>query len=102
MIAAKMLGILRSEERALVVVEPPSKKRRTGILEIHYGIFVAVKNTVFEGLRSFMGHPGVKELGVRMDAFSVKAGEHRSRGRSIETPIVKTKAKLHFRLPLSR
>src|ERR1700677_487213 len=102
MVATEMLGILRSEKRALMMVEPPGEQRRTGIFEIHDGVFVAVENAVFERLRSFMRHPGVHKLGIGVDAFAVKAGEHSGRGRSVEALIVKTKAKLHFCLPSLR
>src|ERR1700734_1652695 len=102
MVAAKMLGILGSEKRALMVVEPPGEQRRTGVLEIHDGVFVAVENAILEWLGSFMRHPGVHKLGVRVDTFSVEAGENGGGGRSIEAFIVKTKANLHFCFPSQR
>src|ERR1700683_4583703 len=98
MVAAEMLGILRSEKRALMMIEPPGEQRRTGIFEIHNGVFVAVENAVFEGLRSFMRHPGLNKLGIGVDSFAVKPGKHSGRSRSVEALIVKTKAKLHLRL----
>src|SRR5580704_13957193 len=102
MVAAKMLGILRSEECALVMVEPPGEQRRAGIFEVHNGVFVAVENAVLEGLRGFVGHPRVHKLGVGMDALAVKTRKNRGRGSSVEALIVKTKANLHFRLPSPR
>ena len=45
------------EERALVMVEPPGQLRRVGIFEIDDGVLVAVEDTVFERLRSFVRHP---------------------------------------------
>jgi hypothetical protein len=60
-----------------MMIEPPGEQRRTGIFEIHDGVFVTVENAVFERLRSFMRHPGVHKLGIGVDAFAVKAGEDR-------------------------
>ena len=43
LILLEMRCILRRKERALVVIEPPGNLRRAGILEIHDGVFVAIK-----------------------------------------------------------
>src|ERR1700733_4972595 len=102
MVAAKVFGILRSKEGTLMMIEPPSKQGRAGILEIHNGVFVAVENTVFERVRGFVRHSGIHKLSVRMDELSVKAGKDRRRCRSVETFIDKTKATLHFGLPSHR
>src|ERR1700735_567576 len=102
MVAAEVFRILRRKESALMMAEPPGKQGRTGILEIHNGVFIAVENTVFERVRGFVRHSGVHKLSVRMDALTVKAGKDRGRGCSIEAFIVKTKANLHFCLPSHR
>src|ERR1700733_15090610 len=94
-VSAKMLGVLRRQERALMMVEPPRQQRRTGVFEVHNRVFVAVKNSILERMRSLVGHSRVINLRVRMNAFAVEAFENRSRGRSIETSVMKTKAKLH-------
>src|ERR1700733_3547501 len=102
MVAAKVFGILRSKEGTLMMIEPPSKQGRAGILEIHNGVFVAVENTVFERVRGFVRHSGIHKLSVRMDALSVKAGKDRRRGPPRQRFIGKKKANLPFRPPSPR
>src|ERR1700732_2859068 len=98
-VATKMLGVLRRQKCTLMMVKPPSKQRRTGILEIHNGIFVSVKNPILKRMRGLMGHSRIKNLRVGMNALAVEARKDRGRSRSVETPVMKTKAKLHSCLP---
>jgi hypothetical protein len=42
-IRAEMSRVRRTQEGALVMVKPPGNAGRAGILEIHNGIFIAVK-----------------------------------------------------------
>src|SRR5579862_2700869 len=91
-----MLGILRFQESALVMVEPPGQSRRTRIFEINDGIHIAIKDAVLERLRSLMGHSGVRELRKRLDSLPIKAGKDRGGGSAIETFVVKTNANLQL------
>jgi hypothetical protein len=81
MILPEMFGILGFQKRALMMVEPPGQQRRCGILEIDNRIFIAVKYSTLEGMRSLVRHPPVQKFGFRMNALAVKAREN-SRGRS--------------------
>ena len=47
-IAAEVLGVFGLEEGALVVIEPPSKAGRAGVLEVDDGVLVAVEDAVLE------------------------------------------------------
>jgi hypothetical protein len=48
MVVPEMLGIFGFQERALMMVKPPCKLRRGGVLEIDDGIFVAIKYPALE------------------------------------------------------
>src|SRR5581483_10481114 len=75
LVLLEMLRILRGKECALMMIEPPGKPRIARILEIHDGVFIAVKQPVIEKLRGFVGHPGETELRSGMDGPFDKAGE---------------------------
>src|SRR5277367_253365 len=98
MVLPEMFSVGGRQKRALVMVEPPGEQRRAGILEIHDGVFVAVKSAVLEGLRGFVRHPGIEKLGRGIDALLVKARENRGGGGSVEAFIVEANSDLQ--LPL--
>src|SRR5207245_7260657 len=51
---AEMLGVGRSKERALMMIEPPGNARRTRVFEILNLIFVSVEENVCDGF--FLQH----------------------------------------------
>src|SRR5438477_7253806 len=65
-------GVCRREERALVMVEPPSDFGRTGILEVHDSVFVAVKLLLVKQGSGAVQQAGKNEADVVADAFPVK------------------------------
>ena len=72
-----------------MVVKPPGDPRRTRILEIHNGVFAAVKHMFFERVRGAMRHAGKAKLGLGVHAFAVKSGKKGGGGGAVETAIVK-------------
>ncbi len=100
MIVPEMLGVLRLQERALMMVEPPGQGGRARIFEIHDRIFVAVERAVLKRRRRLVRHPGVEKFGARVDALAVKARKDR-RGRGpVETLVVETDPNFQVALPL--
>ena len=83
-----MLGISGRQERALVVVEPPSDFGRVRVLKIDDGIFVAIEEAGSPGLRSPMGHACKAELRGGIEFFPVKAVEKSGGGGPIKTSVV--------------
>jgi hypothetical protein len=88
MVAPEMLGILRAQKRALVMVEPPGQTRIGRIFEIDDGIDIAVKKHILKKLGRFMGQPGEFKLRRRSVFSLVKPAKIRRRGRTVETMIV--------------
>ena len=60
----EVLGVFRTQERALVVIEPPGQPRVGRILEIDDRVDVAVEEAVFKQLGSFVGQSGEFKLRV--------------------------------------
>src|ERR1700693_972570 len=89
---AKVFRVRRSQEGALMMVEPPGYFRRVRIFEVHNHIFVAVKKAVCPRLHRAMGHASQFELRVRIKTFAVKAVKKRCGGGAIKTTIVETQA----------
>src|SRR6266540_7056032 len=83
-----MLRVLRGEESALMVVEPPGYFGTAAILEIDDGVLVAVKEALIEELRRAVRQSRVHKLGVRVKRPFEETAEVRSRGRSIEAMVV--------------
>src|ERR1700693_5222358 len=98
MIVAEMLGVLGLQERALVMVKPPRQLRRTGILEIHDGVLLAVKHSILEWLRSLVRHSGVEEFRVGMNALAVEPRKDRGGGSPVKTLVVEANANLQCML----
>src|SRR5579863_4161311 len=87
---AEMPGVFRGEERALMMIEPPSQLRRIGILEIDDDIFVAVKKTALPWMLGAMGHSREMEIRLGIETLAVEAVKKRGRCRTVEAAIVKT------------
>ncbi len=100
-VVPEMLGVLRLQERALMVVEPPGQQRGAGILEIDDGVFVTVESAVLKRLRGLVGHAGIEEFRVGIDALPVEAGKDRRRRRPVEAFIVKADSNRHSLPPLA-
>src|ERR1051325_8136825 len=90
-----MFRVLGSEERALMVIEPPRQTRIAGVFEIHDGILVAIKQTVLKELGGLMGHAGVVEFGIGMERAADKAAEKCRRRGAVETMIVIENSNVH-------
>ena len=88
LVALKMRGVCRRKKRALMMIEPPGDLRRTRILEIDDGIFVAVEMGFVEERSGAMQQAGELKIHIAADALAVEAGEERRRRRSIETLVV--------------
>src|ERR1700722_467495 len=100
MIVAELLRILRRQERALVVIEPPGQLRRARILEIHDGVFIAVKRSIFERMRRLVGHARVVKIGVAIYAVAIKAGENRGRRSPVKTLVMETNSNVQIAAPV--
>jgi hypothetical protein len=98
MVLAKMFGVGGRQKSALVMIKPPCEERRAGILEIHDGVFVAIKCAILERLRGLVRHPSIEELGGGIDTLFIKARENRGGGGSVEAFIVETNPNLQFPL----
>src|SRR5580698_6792263 len=80
-----------------MVIEPPGKPRIAGVFEIHDRILVAVEQGGVEHLGSFVRHPRIAELRIRVNCTRDKAAEVRSRGCAVETVVVIEDAFQHGR-----
>ncbi len=83
-----VLGILRSEEGALVMVEPPCQVRIARVLEVDDRILVTIEERIFEELGGFMGHAGVGKLCIVMEGAALKTAEEGGRSGPVETMVV--------------
>ena len=83
-----MIRIPGAEEGALVVVEPLGEPGIAGVLEVHYGVFIAIEQFRIEHLGCLMGHSGVAKLRIRVHRTRDKAAEVGSGGRPVEAMIV--------------
>src|SRR5262245_34838369 len=83
-----MLRVLRGEEGALVVVEPPGDFGTAAVLEVDDGVLIAVKQALIEELGCPVRHARVHELGIGVERALEETAEVRSRGRAIEAMVV--------------
>src|SRR6202162_528006 len=89
---AKVFRVRRSQEGALMMVEPPGYFRRVRIFEVHNHIFVAVKKTVCPRLYRAMGHASQFELRAGIKTLSVKTIKKRGGSGAIKAAIMETQA----------
>ena len=83
-----MFGVLRREERALMVVEPPGHLGAGAILEIDNGVLVAVEQAFVEQLRRFVGQAAINKFGVRIEGFLHETAEVGGGCRPVEAVVV--------------
>src|SRR6185437_7308562 len=83
------LRIFRREKGALMMVKPPGNLRRSRILKVDNGIFIAVKIGFIKERACTMHQPCELEVHIRSDAFAIEAGKQRRRGCSVKTFAVK-------------
>jgi len=83
-----MFGVLRAQECALVMIEPPGEARVGGIFKIDDGIFIAIKERVVKKLLGFVSQAGVDELRVTREILFIESAEERSGRGSVEAVIV--------------
>jgi hypothetical protein len=86
-----LLGVLRSKERALVMIEPPGYFRRIRIFEIDNDVFVAVKEAGLPWRHSAMGHARKMKFRGGVEALAIKAIEQGRRRSSVKAAIVEAK-----------
>jgi hypothetical protein len=79
----KVLGVLRSQERALMVVKPPGYVRIAGVFEIDNCVFIAVEKAVVEELRRPVSEARKNKLGVGMKGPLDEATEIRRGGCAV-------------------
>jgi hypothetical protein len=73
-----MLFIVGGKEGALVMVEPPGEPGRRAVLEIDYGIIVAVEQLLLDELLvRLVRKPAESDLGGRFYLLFKKARENR-------------------------
>jgi hypothetical protein len=87
-ILVKVLGVLGTQERALMMIEPPGEPRVGRILEIHDGIYIAVKETVPEQLGGPVRKPREFERCLGRELGFVKPAEERGGSGAVETMVV--------------
>lgn len=71
-----------------MMIKPPCDFGRTGILEVDDGIFVSVEIRFVEQRSRAMQESGEGKVGVFANPLTIKAGEKRGGGCSIETLVV--------------
>jgi hypothetical protein len=89
LVLLKMGRIVRTQERALVVVEPPGNLGRTRVLEIDDGVLVASEVFLVEERACAVQQATVFKIDVTADALAVKPSEERGGGGSVEAFVVK-------------
>ena len=77
LVALKVGRVGRREKCALVMVEPPGDFRRTGVLEVDDGIFVAVEVGFVKKRSGAMQKAGEDEVGIFANPLAVETGEER-------------------------
>jgi len=88
LILLEVLGVGGSEERALVMIEPPGNVRRARVLEIDDGVFVTVKLLLIKQRTGTVNESGEFKLDVTADALAIEAREQSGRRSSIKTLVV--------------
>src|SRR3954452_7354628 len=83
-----MGSVFGSEERALVMIEPPRNFLRRGVFEVEDGIFVAIKIFFVEQSAGTMHEARVAELHVAFHALSIEPRKDSRRTSAVETLIV--------------
>ena len=71
-----------------MVIEPPGNLRRTRILEVDNGIFVAIKVFLIEERARSMQQAGIDKLHIGADALAIEARKQSGGTGAIETLIV--------------
>ena len=84
----EMGGILRRQERTLVMIEPPGDAWRGGILKVDDGILVPGEVGFVEQRPRAMHQPLILKLRVLANALPIEAREQRRGAGAIETFVV--------------
>jgi hypothetical protein len=91
-IAVKIFRVGRSQERTLVMIEPPGNFWRVGILKIDDHVFVAVKQAVFPRLHCPVRHSREVEFRVRVESFTIEAIEKCGGSGAIKAAVMKAQS----------
>src|SRR5260370_1180831 len=81
-------AILRTEEGALVMIEPPRQAGIGGVFEVHDGVDIAVEVTVLEKLRCLVSETCEVELRSGRKFLFMKTAEERCRSRPVEAVVM--------------
>ena len=73
-----MLVVLPREKGRLVVIEPPGDPGRSGVLEIHDGVFIAGEFALVKQRAGAMDQAVILIGGACVDALAMKARKQRS------------------------
>src|SRR5213592_4060207 len=95
LVPAKMRFILRVQERALVMIEPPGETRIAGVFEIHDGILIPVELHVDEKLPGAVSEPLVDQFRILPDRRTVEVAEHGRGRKSVKAVIVVINLRSH-------
>jgi hypothetical protein len=71
-----------------MMVKPPGNPGRTGVLEVHDGIFVAIKLLLIEQRPGAVEQTGKDEVDILPDPLPVKTGEEGSRACPVKALVV--------------
>jgi large-conductance mechanosensitive channel len=102
MIVPKVLGVLRAQERALMMVEPPGEPRVGRILEIDDGIHIAIEKPILKELGRFVSQAGEFKIGAWSVFIAVKTAKVSRRGSTVETVVVIENSHPHEFMSLKR
>src|SRR5206468_10690189 len=89
-VAAEVFGVSRSEERALVMIEPPRQAVGAGILEVDDGVLIAVENIRLEKLAGPVHQAAVTELRLGVDRGPIKTGEESRGAGAVKALVMET------------
>src|SRR3954470_1380257 len=81
--------VFGSEERALVMIEPPGDLLGAGVFEVHDGILVAIELRFVEESTGTVHQAAELERHILADTLAVEAREESGGTRAVETFIVK-------------
>ena len=100
-IGAKVRFIFRTEERALVVIEPPGEALIARVFEVDDCILRTVKLDVEKKLTCAMRQSFVQKLGARADPLAVEMAEYGRGRQTIKAVIVVIDLHSHRLCPMS-
>jgi hypothetical protein len=102
MIVPEVLGVLRAQERALMMVEPPGEPRVGRIFEIDDGVHIAIEKPILKELGRFVSQAGEFKICGRSVLIPIKTAKVSRRGSTVETVVVIENSHPHEFMSLKR